>query len=404
MGYGVSVSFLLGKRDNMKKMTVFSFFRSNNIGDLLIADQVSEVFGRYYDCKYCDIGNFKDVDIIQWKDTISKELTSNIKKQSKFKKAILSIGLLNSAIGAYKAKISDGPAHAVENCKDSDIVVFAGGNSIMELGYFSATTERLYRVIKALKKNGKKVAFCFCGVGPFHNKASYRKLQQIISLVDFISVRDNASYDMVVKACPNVDIEIWRDPVMLKKIEYSGVFSDSIGVNVYFGHNKANQEKIRTAFVGLIKELREQYPNRRIILFSSELTDIEHVMAVKNAFQSDSMVEARRVNTIDGLFAIYNSVCCVLGTRMHTVITALISHKPVVSLSWASKVKSLMEYFNNEDKCFDINAFANDHSAISEALDSLIAKGDEAVKSNDKILSKARENIEDGIEKFKERL
>lgn len=387
----------------MKKMTVFSFFRSNNIGDLLIADQVSEVFGRYYDCKYCDIGNFKDVDIIQWKDTISKELTSNIKKQSKLKKAILSIGLLNSAIGAYKARSSDSPTRAVEYCRDSDIVVFAGGNSIMELGYFPATTERLYRVIKALKKNGKKVAFCFCGVGPFNNRASYKKFKQIISMVDFVSVRDNASYDMVVEAFPDADVEIWRDPVILKKIEYSGVLSDSIGVNVYFGHNNANQDKIRVAFVGLIKELREQYPNRRIILFSSELTDIEHVMAVKNAFHSDSMVEARRVNTIEGLFAIYNSVCCVLGTRMHTVITALISHKPVVSLSWASKVKSLMEYFNNEDKCFDINAFANDHSAISDALAKLIANNDDVVKSNDAILDNARKNIEEGIERFKVR-
>lgn len=387
----------------MKKMTVFSFFRSNNIGDLLIADQVSEVFGRCYDCTYCDITDFRAVDIVEWKDDICKELRSNAQEGSKFKKTILSVGVLNSAIGAYKAKKSDSPTRAVENCKDSEIAVFAGGNSIMELGCFPATTERLYRVIKALKDRGKKVAFCFCGVGPFNNKASYKRLQQIISLADFVSVRDNASYDMVVRACPDVDIEIWRDPVMLKQIEYSDNSSDSIGVNVYFGHNKAKKEKICAAFVGLVRELREKYPNRKILLFSSELTDFEHIMAVKTDFSNDDMVDVRKVTTIDGLFAVYGSVCCVLGTRMHTVITALISHKPVVSLSWASKVKSLMEYFESDDKCFDIDAFASNYSVISEALAKLISKNDDIVKSNDAILDKARKNIEEGIERFKER-
>ena len=387
----------------MKKMTVFSFFRSNNIGDLLIADQVSEVLGRCYDCTYCDITDFRGVDIAEWKDNISKELKSSATKQSKIKKAILNIGVLNSAIGAYKAKRSDSPTRAVEGCRDSEIVVFAGGNSIMELGCFPATTERLYRVIKALKDSGKKVAFCFCGVGPFNNKASYKRLQQIISMADFISVRDTASYDIVKKACPNVDIEIWRDPVMLKQIEYSDNSSDSIGVNVYFGHNKAKKEKICAAFVGLVRELRGKYPNRKILLFSSELTDFDHIMAVKKGFSCDDMVEVRKVNTIDGLFSVYSSVCCVLGTRMHTVITALISHKPVVSLSWASKVKSLMEYFESDDKCFDIDAFADNYSAISEALARMIANSNDVVRSNDALLDKARKNIEEGIERFKER-
>ena len=387
----------------MRKMTVFSFFRSNNIGDLLIAEQVRDIFGRFYDCTYCDITDFKGVDIIEWKDNISKELKSNVKKRSKIKNIILSIGLLNSAIGAYKAKISDSPLRALECCRDSEIAVFAGGNSIMELGRFPATTERLYRVVKALKDNGKKVVFCFCGVGPFNNKASYKRMQRIISMSDFVSVRDNASYDMLKKACPDVDIEIWRDPVLLKQVECGVSTSDSIGVNVYFGHNKVKKEKIRVAYVGLVRELRERYPNRKILLFSSELTDLEHIMAVKKDFFDDDMVEAITVTTIDGLFEVYSSVCCVLGTRMHTVITALISHKPVVSLSWASKVKSLMEYFESDDKCFDIDAFADNYSAISEALAGVIANNNDVVRSNDAILDKARKNIEEGIERFKER-
>ena len=387
----------------MKNATVFSFFNSNNIGDLLIADTVSKLFSNEKKYTYCDISNFQRVDICAWRERFSRELPAPIKIKSKIKKILLNLTVFRGIIGAIKARKSNAPYIALKNCEESDTVIFAGGNSLMELECFPASLEVLGRTVKLLKEHGKKIAFCFCGVGPFRTKLSYKILKEILLRVDFISVRDDASYALVKKVCPHVNIEIWRDPVFLIERARGDCCQSNIGVNVYFGYDKKKKSKMKKAFVGLLKELRRVAPERNIYLFSSEMTDLRDAVAVKEAFLDDERIIVRTVNSVEGLFSLYDDVCGVIGTRMHTVITATVSHKPVVAISWQSKVASLMEFFNQERLCIDMNCFINKPRAACEALLDVMGQENEIIRQNDSVLMEIRRRNEENIKKFKER-
>ena len=387
----------------MKKITVFSFYNSNNIGDLLIADIVSQLFSDLYNCRYCDISTFEYVDISEWREYISGELPTPMVSKGGIKKFILNSELFRSVIGVIKAERSKAPYLALKNCEGSDLVVFAGGNSLMELEHFPASLKVLYRAVKLLKENGKQIAFCFCGAGPFRSKSSFKMFGNILGLLDFVSVRDDASYDLVKKACKDVRVEVWRDPVLLKEILNKNNKPIDIGVNVYFGHEKKNKTKMKKAFVSLLKELRRSVPERKIYLFSSELTDINDITDVKKEFCDDGMIQVRTINSIDGLFSFYDEVCCVVGTRMHTIITATVSHKPVVAISWQSKVASLMDFLGKEKLCFDMNRFISEPFGVCEVLVDLLYREDEVIYSNDIILNTIRQKNKENINKFRER-
>ncbi len=388
----------------MNKITVFSYFHSNNIGDLLIADAVSDIFSYDCECSYATITGFNVIDLVEWKAALNDGNRHTPSKSNPLKKAILSVEIFRSITSSYKAARSNLPKKALEASADSELAVFAGGNSLMALDCSHAALTTFLKVVKTLKKNGKKVAFCFCGVGPFKTKAAFKTFSRILPLLDFISVRDNASYDLVKKAYPAIEAEIWRDPVLLKEIPANNASPSSIGVNVYFGYGKKKAKQMKSAFVSLIRELRQKCPDRKIYLFSSELTDIGDILSVKNELCDDEMVEVVKIQTAEELFALYGKLCCVLGTRMHTVITATVSHLPVVSISWQEKVTSLMDYFEASDRNFKMDDFICAPSRVCHTLLSSFEQADAIIKQNEYILLQTRENLASNINNFKKRL
>ena len=379
----------------MKKIALFSFFNSYNIGDVLIAKVVSRLFSEKYQCKLCDIASGKEITL---EKSDVPDFSVNDTKGLKYK--ILYSPVVGDMIFSLKSSSSAVPNNALESCKDADAAIFAGGNSIMNLKLFPNEINVTYATVKALKDNGKRVAYCFCGVGPFRTKKSLKIAKKTLDLIDFISVRDQASYDLVKKLCPEKNVEIWRDPVLLE--EYDCVCSESkaIGVNVYFGASKGLHKKAEEGFVSLIRYLRESYSDYTIKLFSSELTDIEHIIKVKEHFEADPLVVVEQIKKTDDLFEMYKSVDVVLGTRMHTIITAMISKKAVTSISWQAKVESLIEYFENQEYSFKLEYLISNPNEVAKKLIECLEDKEKIVKANQEKLISTRLDTKEKIENF----
>lgn len=385
----------------MKNITVFSFFNSSNIGDLLIAESAVEFFSGVPNCRFCNISG-EPIDIVQWRKQILQKqfCCSDAESQGRIKKALLKNSAARSVISFCKSNQSVVPQTVLKNSEGSDTVIFFGGNLVMELYKLPTSILVLYRSIAALKNSGKKVFLCAVGVGPFENRMSRKLAGEILKLTDGISVRDDASYDLARQLAPQKKVSIIRDPVLTMDVPVGcETKNNAFGVNVYFGPYKKMHRKMEAAFVEAIRFLRNNYSHYTIYLFSSEKVDYDHVLAVKSYFQQDDRIVVRNIESPDELFKLHNQVDCVVGTRMHTIITAMISHKPVLSLSWQGKVTSLVEFFENKQWNIPIKQFVKNPNLFSKTFESLICSKEKIVQRNQNKIAVIKHTYREQIEK-----
>lgn len=388
----------------MKKLTVFSFFNSSNIGDLLIAECALNFFLGLQNCSFCDISGER-IDVDQWRKKNLQKQTSSCCTESigKIKKALLKNNITRSVISFYKANQSVIPQNILKNTEDSETVVYFGGNLVMELCKLPTSILVLYRSIRALKSCGKKVFLCAVGVGPFNNRKSRKIASEIFALADGISVRDDASYQLVKELAPQKEVSILRDPVLTVNYAYTASEEKkAIGVNVYFGPDKIMFKKMKEPFSKAVAYLRRTYPEYMIYLFSSEKMDYPDSIAIKADFTEDHMVVVKEIGTADDLFALHNQVDCVIGTRMHTVITAMVSHKPVLTIAWQRKVTSLMDYFENTQWNIPMQTFAKEPAAFQRKFDSLMGSRECVTQKNAQKISEIKNTYSEQIEQLLE--
>ncbi|MBQ7384673.1 MAG: polysaccharide pyruvyl transferase family protein [Clostridia bacterium] len=381
----------------MKKAAIYSFFESHNIGDVLIAEQIKKIFSPYLSCEFFDISSGKPSE----QCALKQFSTKNEAKKSSLKSKILNIPFLRDVITSFLFFRSKGYLDIVSAGRDCEVAIFAGGNIIMELNRFPTGSLTLYRTVKKLKKENKKVCFCFCGVGPFASVFGRRIAKKIISSADFISVRDSYSLSCVKRLVPDKSVEIWPDPVLSFTPESVGEGDrNGIGVNVYFGCNEALKTPMKEAYVKCVAQLREKYGEKPVYLFSSELTDINDIYEVSESFSDDSLVRVEKISSREELFDLYSRVEVVLGARMHTVITATVSKIPVASIAWQGKVAAVMKLL--EASHFNISAeeFIETPEKAIASVERCFDEKESYVNKTQNMISQIKNNANKKLEDF----
>lgn len=379
----------------MKKIAIYSFFNSHNIGDILIADQIKKLFSNRIDCVFFDIGDGSNAALCSLKKFSHKENRNTIKAK------LLKTPFLGDLIRSILYFSSKKYHNILQSAENSDIVIFAGGNQLMELYSFPTDIITYYKVVKKLKKQNKIVCFCFCGTGPFKSKLSEKIAAKILKLADFISVRDEYSLALTKKYLPNKNIDIWCDPVLLMKNNTTNNnFAKAIGINVYFGHDSKFKKMMYNSYVSVIKLLRENFPEIKLYLFSSELTDINDIISIKDFFADDDMIIIEEILSAEDLFAFYNNVDIVLAARMHTAITATISNLPVVTIAWQKKVSAFTSLMKNQEFNFDLETFFHKPNLVYEIIKYLIENRNDIINKNLTTLSDLRNETTKKFNRF----
>lgn len=379
----------------MRKIAVYSFFESYNIGDILIAQQVKKLFNS--DCaefSFFDISSGKVDSLCQLKNEVVFDSSKT------FKRKILNIPFLGDFFRNIVCLKSKNYKPICSAAKDFDTVVFAGGNQVMELYRLPTNIINFYRTIKRLKRENKYICFCFCGIGPFKSRLSEKIAKKIFSMADFISVRDAYSLGFAKKFAPEKNVEIWCDPVLFREVSTGRGNKNAIGINTYFGHDSGYRDAMQKAFAELIKELRSKLNTTDIYLFSSELTDRTDIKSIKSYFNNDDKVIEQEIYSEDELFDFYNEVDTVFAARMHTAITATVSGLPVLTVAWQKKVEAFMELMDNSDLNFTTAEFTSNPNQVAEKLIFSIENKEKIVEKNHQSLTRLRDNTSDKLGKF----
>lgn len=322
------------------RVRIYSWFKSGNIGDILISEQIKRMFESSFECTFCDISNGEAVQ--------KTELVLNSCDSTFLKMRVLNLAFVRETIDFVYSFRKRNTSPFKSLAKDCNLAIFAGGNSLMELNkHFPGNSRVIYNRVKELKRQNIPVAFCFSGVGPFCCKKGKRYIKNTLQLADFVSVRDDKSKEL----CESIgakNIELWRDPVLAYTPKITDVKPKHIAVNVFFGTDKRLESKTFNAYVQSVKMLKQLFPHFDIVLFSSETADYKQVESVYKCFMKDCRIKALNVTSPDELFCLYEKSALVIGARMHSLITAVISDKPIVAVSWQEKVTSFINFIGCE--------------------------------------------------------
>lgn len=386
------------------KCLLVSFFNSHNIGDCIIAESLYNTVSKEYETeKYSYSGDpytITDInDIIKTNSKNSNKIKKNVYRLIKKTK-------LEKLISNYKLiKNKDIFKELEEKMKNIDLLVIGGGNMIFDTERNSASAKKFDSFITLAKKNNKKIFAIALGIGPFFNSQQEKDACQALSKCDYISFRDQKSYDIYVKHIKKTDnVYVTVDPVFF--LPNYNIKKEStkktIGVNLFNSKlihaSKEEYDKLVNEYCILIEKLRLSL-NVKVILFSTDLTDYETIYKVYNQLSNKKNIEVHEINGFNDLIELYGKLTILVGMRMHSMIIAITQHIPVVGISWQPKVDSFFNIINKKENVFDYNEIYNSIDDIVDCCkDNLV---NEVHKKNDLISTlssiKEKEKIDSTI-------
>lgn len=352
------------------KCILVSFFGSYNIGDCLIADTLYKmVSAEFVTEKYSYSGN---PDVITNINNISgTSLLRNMNKKQLLYD-LLKKYHLTMPIFLYrmlKRKINYNPEFETK-IRNADILVIGGGNMIFDIDKYSNSALRFNNFISIAKKNRKRVFAISIGIGPFATLQQEKNAVQALNKCDYISFRDQKSYDIYAKYIDKVkNVVVSVDPVFflpysIKPHVLNGIV---IGLNVFnsklIEDSEESYVQLIDGYVKLAQGLMDKL-GVKIILFSTDLTDYEAVLDVYKGLQENQNVEVRDINGFDSLIELYSELSILIGTRMHSMIIAFTQYIPIIGLSWQPKVDALFDIIDSKECFYNYNVIGSYRNII----------------------------------------
>jgi polysaccharide pyruvyl transferase WcaK-like protein len=352
----------------MKKAIVISFFESSNIGDLELSSSIDIILKSkaYTITKYnftsgIRVENKKNIEFLV-NDSFMTKLLSPIKKLTR-----LILGEVGYSILVWKmitSKRWDKNNNFNEDFKQTDIVVFAGGNMIMDL---SPTWPYLIKkYISKANYFNKPFYFLYVGVGPLRYSNSKRILKKSFLKLKGISVRDEISEKIIKELTDSKKVTLTADPVFLNPVKLINKKNEkaedlNIGICVLGEMCFDSRDEYLTYITNLkllIEKLSEFEKNSiKITLFSTELLDYKSIEYLSSLIINSKYVTINTVKDINDLYKLYDGLNFLVGGRMHSMILAQKCLLPFIGIIWQDKIRGFSKLTNSEDKMFTSESF-----------------------------------------------
>ena len=222
---------------------------------------------------------------------------------------------------------------------------------------------------------GCKLLFVSIGAGPIYSTLGRYFFRSILRLADFRSYRD----DTTLQYLRNIGVNVGGDRVYpdlafslpeaviprYPVVNYNHKTIVGLGVMQYAGkYSVANpSDKIYDDYLNSLVKfvkwlLARDYDVR---LLSGDLVDertrkefIEFLKGELPGLDEERIID-EPITSVGELLAQIAATDIVVATRFHNVLLALLCNKPVLSISFHHKCKSLMRAVELSDYCLDIN-------------------------------------------------
>jgi polysaccharide pyruvyl transferase CsaB len=216
--------------------------------------------------------------------------------------------------------------------KESDIIISGGGGLIQDR---TSTKSFLYylSILWLAKKMGKKAVVFAQGIGPVEKFYNKKILGHVLNMVDLITVRDNASKEILIRCNTKREVHVTSDLAFLYSREEKK--SDEKHIVISFGrHMTIPPMETLTEIVRYVKD-KTDVSVELISLFPENDSEI-----IKQVADSTG-TNFRNISSIDEIIAGFNNSLFAIGTRYHSLVISIMKGVPFIGLSYDPKVNSL---------------------------------------------------------------
>ena len=252
----------------MNKIVMVSFFKSNNLGDVVLSKSLYEIYNnsaakiQCYD--FTTISKVKPQTEITNRSedsylTLKGQINSRISK-------VLKSSLYTKITFFIKRYTTDYKRWSTfsEALKGADEIVIGGGNMLMDID--ETWPLLISEYVRIAKKNNKKVYISHVGVGPLNSYLSKKLISNLRYSIEGISVRDLKSSNELVNSLNYNEeiITITADPAFSLYTEKPfNQIKNQIGINV-LSITCFLDEKTYTNYISemvlFVKKLRVIFP------------------------------------------------------------------------------------------------------------------------------------------------
>jgi len=280
----------------------------------------------------------------------------------------------------------------------------------------------LYRLL------GLKIFILNQGAGPIHSKFGRNICRIILSFVSIFVVRDRGSLKLLQDIFPEGKYVLGYDGIFSPKISllykksdhFKKLFFDNekrlvVGFNIRewyhfsgkfipnsFKSQRSESKEMSlflNATVQSISEIRSTYNAKVILISAYELNSVPDddeiylLQKIKQKFANDEQVILTDFPmSLAEYLGLIKHLDLVIGTRLHTTLTALRLHVVSINLNYTLKGRDILKDLNLDDLKIELDDFINDYrlllSKINEIIDNkeikqrIVENIDIAIKSN----------------------
>jgi len=246
--------------------------------------------------------------------------------------------------------------------KTAGLYILGGGGLIKDYGGSSASLEGWLEILRLCKKLHVKTALCAVGVENIRYPRSKTVLKQVLDKVDFITVRDEDSKNLLKEIGIENNIDVISDPAILltegKTRKLAEKKNDRL-VRVivcvrhwfdqgFFIADPAKNENLANALSRTLDFLVDNYnvridfiPMRTVSYDDDREMAKEIVKYMKNKNKAALHLYSTSTS-VDEFTREVDRCTLVIGMRLHSLILAAASGVPIIGLEYMPKVKAFM--------------------------------------------------------------
>lgn len=313
----------------MKKILLAGYYGYGNLGDEAILEMFLEIFDKS--------NNIKEVTVLSGN---TKETTSRYNVNS---------------INRYN--IPD----LIKQIISVDALVFCGGSLLQDVTSKRSIMYYL-SLIKIAKLFNKKVYLLSQGIGPINHKNIKKRASKILQSVDFITVRDYRSLDLLISmGIDKNKIKFSADPVIALCSDNKDI-SEQINNKVCFSLRNWKEFDFTDEICEVVNKLYNVGIESTFMCFHHNL-DISLHDEIKDKLGDKAKFITHRLNTTEAM-DIIKKMDLLVGVRLHSLILAASAYVPIIALSYDPKIDEFL-------KCLNLTSYMNINSDTSINVDNL---------------------------------
>lgn len=224
--------------------------------------------------------------------------------------------------------------------------LISGGGSLLQ----DVTSSRpiiYYTSIMKLAKLARKPVFIYAqGVGPISEDKNKKVVKKILNKVNYITLRDKESLDLVKSIGVTKDIDIVPDPVMGFSIdEFESNICDKYNGLKYITVSVRDWEKATTNFLEKIAKSCDK-------IIASGISVVFIPMHGEHDYKTSKKVVdmmTENADIFDYNASIEEKILCIknsklmIGMRLHALIFAATVNTPMIGISYDPKIDSFLD-------------------------------------------------------------